>query len=100
MKHCCKYLCGLRYKIRMMGIPLEHCCFIYGDNKSVLFNTTIPDSTLKRKHRSIAYHFVREGSLVQETNGEPCIYQLMIIVLIFAQRVYLTVLIEREKFDI
>ena len=61
MKHCCEYLRGLRYKIRMMGIPMEHCCFVYGDNKSVLYNTTLPDSTLKKKHHSIAYHYVREG---------------------------------------
>ena len=34
---------------------------IYGDNQSVLANTTIPDSTLKKKSQSIAYHFVHEG---------------------------------------
>lgn len=66
MKHCCEYLKGLRYKIRMMGIPLEHCCFIYGDNKSVLYNTTLPDSTLKKKSHSIAYHYVREGCATDE----------------------------------
>ena len=61
MKHTCEYLRGLRYKIRMMGIPIEHCCYIYGDNKSVLYNTTLPESTIKQKSHSIAYHFVREG---------------------------------------
>ena len=35
--------------------------YIQGDNKSVLCNTSIPDSTLKKKSQSIAYHFVREG---------------------------------------
>ena len=35
--------------------------FIYGDNQSVLYNTTLPDSALKKKSQSIAYHFVREG---------------------------------------
>ena len=44
-----------------MGIPCELPTFIYGDNQSVLANTTIPDSTLKKKSNSIAYHFVREG---------------------------------------
>ena len=34
---------------------------IAGDNQSVLANITIPDSTLKKKSQSIAYHFVREG---------------------------------------
>ena len=45
----------------MMGIPVDGPAYIFGDNKSVLANTTIPDSTLKKKSQSIAYHFVREG---------------------------------------
>ena len=61
MKQCCEYLRGLRYKLRMMGIPVTGPSFIRGDNQSVLANTTIPDSTLKKKSQSIAYHFIREG---------------------------------------
>ena len=61
MKQCCEYLRGLRYKLRMMGIPIIGPCYIQGDNKSVLANTTEPGSTLKKKSQSIAYHFVREG---------------------------------------
>ena len=45
----------------MMGIPVEGPTCIYGDNQSVLANTTIPDSTLKKKSQSIVYHYVREG---------------------------------------
>jgi hypothetical protein len=66
MKQCCEYIRGLRYKLRMMGIPCEGPAYIYGDNQSVLANTTIPDSTLKKKSQSIAYHFVREGSARDE----------------------------------
>ena len=44
-----------------MGIPCEGPAYIEGDNQSVLANTTIPDSTLKKKSQSIAYHFIREG---------------------------------------
>ena len=62
MKQCCEYLHGLRYKLRMMGIPIDGPSYIYGDNQSVLANTTIPESTLKKKSQSIAYHFVREGA--------------------------------------
>ena len=43
-----------------MGIPVEGPMCIYGDNESVLANTTKPDSTLKKKSQSIAYHFVHE----------------------------------------
>ena len=40
MKQCCEYICGLRYKLRMMGISCDDLTFIYGDNQSVLANTT------------------------------------------------------------
>jgi len=66
MKHCCEYLRGLRYKLRMMGIPVNNPCFIYGDSQSVLWNTTVPESTLKKKSDSIAYHMVREGAARDE----------------------------------
>ena len=62
MKHLCEYLKGLRYKLRMMGIPVLGPAYVQGDNQSVLANTTIPESTLKKKNQSIAYHFVREGA--------------------------------------
>ena len=60
MKICCEYIRSLRYKLRMMGIPFSNPVFIYGDNGSVLWNTTITDSTLKNKSNSIAFNFVRE----------------------------------------
>ena len=66
MKQCCEYIRGLRYRLRMMGIPCEGPTYIYGDNQSVLANTSIPDSTLKKKSQSIAYHFVREGAARDE----------------------------------
>ena len=52
--------------MRMMGIAVNGPTYIYGDNQSVLFNTTIPESTLKRKSQSICYHFVREGCAKDE----------------------------------
>ena len=66
MKQLCEYLRGMRYKLRMMGIPVEGPVFIQGDNQSVLASTTIPESTLKKKSQSIAYHLVREGSARDE----------------------------------
>ena len=61
MKQFCKYLRGFVYKLRMMGIPCEGPAYIEADNQSVLANTTIPDSTLKKKSQSIAFHMIREG---------------------------------------
>ena len=61
MKQATEYVQGLRYKLRMMGIKVDEPTFVFGDNKSVLCNTTAPESTLKKKSNAIAYHFVQEG---------------------------------------
>ena len=61
MKLATEYVRGLRYKLRMMGIPVTEPAFVFGDNQSVLCNTTDPASTLKKKSHSLAFHHVREG---------------------------------------
>ena len=40
MKSCCKYLRGLHYKLQMMGIPVGFPSFVFGDNQSVLVNSS------------------------------------------------------------
>lgn len=52
---------GLRYRLRMMGIPLEGPTNMFCDNSGVVANTTAPESTLKKKHNAINYHRVREA---------------------------------------
>ena len=51
----------MRYKLRMLGVRVEGSCILYGDNNSMILNTTTPSSMIKKKHNSIAYHRVREG---------------------------------------
>ena len=62
IKQCYEYIRGLRYRLRMMGIPVEDNNFIYCDNQSVVINVSLPDSTLKKKINSTAYHFFCDGS--------------------------------------
>jgi hypothetical protein len=52
---------GLRYKLAMMGIPLDGPAHMCVDNMSVVHNTSRPESTLKKKSNSIAYHYVQEN---------------------------------------
>ena len=52
---------GLRYKLRVMGVPLSGPTYVYGDNMSVIHNTQRPESTLNKKSKSIAYHACRES---------------------------------------
>jgi hypothetical protein len=47
---------GLRYKLRMMGIPIDNAMSIYCNNEAVVKSTTAPESTLKKKHNAICYH--------------------------------------------
>ena len=57
---------SLRYKLQMMGVELTGPAFIYGDNMSVIHNTSNPTSTLKKKLNSVCYHFVRESAAMGE----------------------------------
>ncbi len=52
---------AIRYKLRMFSIPIDGPANIFCDNKSVVTNRTVPDSTLKKKHNAITYHQVREA---------------------------------------
>jgi hypothetical protein len=67
MKHGIEMLRGLRYKIRMMGIPLSGPTYIYGDNKSQVTNSSRPESTLKKKCNSICHHAIHESVAMDET---------------------------------
>ena len=51
----------MRYKFRMLGIKLEPQTMMLGDNMSVVLNTTIPSSALKKKHLACSYHRIREA---------------------------------------
>ena len=57
---------ALRYKLRMMGVPLSGPAYVYGDNMSVIYNTQSPESQLKKKSNQICYHAVRESVAMGE----------------------------------
>jgi Reverse transcriptase (RNA-dependent DNA polymerase) len=72
LKACTEAIIHLRYKLRMFGIPLcreppseQHPdgidlpAYVFCDNQSVVKNSTHIESTLNKKHSSLAYHFIR-----------------------------------------
>jgi hypothetical protein len=60
MKVCIEMITGLRYKLRMMGVPLDdEPSKIFCDNSSVVLNSSEFASTLSKKHNSVAYHMTR-----------------------------------------
>ena len=61
MKNAVELIESLRYKLRMFGVPIDGPTNIFCDNEAVDKNTTLSESTLKKKHHSIAYHRCREA---------------------------------------
>jgi hypothetical protein len=61
LKTAIDHIDALRYKLRMFGIPLNGPTSVFCDNESVVKSAVYSESTLKRKHTSIAYHRCREA---------------------------------------
>jgi len=61
LKTAIDHIDGLRYKLRMFGIPINGPTSVFCDNESVVINATHCESPLRRKHTSIAYHCCREA---------------------------------------
>jgi hypothetical protein len=70
MKNVIKTCCGLRYKLKMMGVTLGGPTFVYGDNMYVILNTQLPEYILKKSSNSICYHEISESDAMGESiNG-------------------------------
>ena len=52
---------ALRYQLAMPGCRVEDTSLLVGDNMAVILNTTVPSSSIKKKHQSCNYHKVRES---------------------------------------
>ena len=53
-------------RIEMMGVKIDGPTYMYGDNMSVIHNTSKPESVSKKKSNFICYHFVREAVAKRE----------------------------------
>ena len=62
MRQAIEMIKALKYKLSMFGIEvLENETKVFGDNNSVIINTSVPESTLKKKHHSVNFNYVREA---------------------------------------
>ena len=59
-KIACEMAIDIRYRLRMLGVPVVGSCLMFGDNQSMVTNVTTPGSSLKKRSLAIAYHKVRE----------------------------------------
>ena len=58
----------IRYVLRSIGVPIEGPSIMFGDNKSVVKSTMIPNSSLKRKSLLLAFHSIREAIVANIIN--------------------------------
>jgi Reverse transcriptase (RNA-dependent DNA polymerase) len=50
----------LRATLRYLGAPVSETSYMFGDNQAVVSHSTIPHSSLNKRHNALAYHRVRE----------------------------------------
>jgi hypothetical protein len=62
MRVACDLIVALRIKLRYFGVPLNGPANMLCNNQGVVKNTSIPESTLTKKHNSINYHIVWEAA--------------------------------------
>ena len=86
LRICKELIVALRYKLRMFGVPIEGPTNVFCDNRGVVRNASIPESTLMKKHNAINYHAVQEAAAagiirVGKEDGETNIADLLTKVL-------------------
>ncbi len=104
MKTGVEALRGIRYKLRMMGIPIDGATHIYGDSMSVINNTSKPKSVLKKKNNAVCYHTVRESvamgeSLTTHIDGDENPADLLTKIICGGKRRYIVNNILHDVYD-
>ena len=57
-KTATEQIIDLRHTLRYLGVAIKN---FFGDNRSVVTSSTLPHSTLGKRHNILAYHRVREA---------------------------------------
>ena len=73
MNQAAEMLKGMTYKLRMFGIKImDNETNIFGDNNSVILNSSVRESRLNKKHHSRNYNYVQEAV----ASGMSLVYKL------------------------
>ena len=51
----------IRTTLRYFGVPIRDKSYMFGDNRSVVTSSTIPNSTISKRHHLASYHRVSEA---------------------------------------
>ena len=59
MEICSEAIIGVRFKLRIFGVPINTAANILCDNEAIVNSSTKLESKLHKKHSSVAYHATR-----------------------------------------
>ena len=60
-KTATEQIIDLRHSLGYLSVPIKTKSYLFGDNRSVVTSSTLPHSTLGKRHCILAYHQVREA---------------------------------------
>ena len=60
-KTATEQIIDLRHTLRYLGVPIKTKSYLFGGNRSVVTSSTLPHSTLGKRHNILGYHRVREA---------------------------------------
>jgi hypothetical protein len=60
-KQAVEQIMAMRTTLRYLGVEVHGPTFLFGDNGSVVTNSSVPESPLRKRHQALAYHFTREA---------------------------------------
>jgi hypothetical protein len=46
----------LQTTLQCLGVPVNHKSYMFGDNQAVVMNSSIPHSSLNKRHNALSYH--------------------------------------------
>ena len=55
------HVVGLLNNLQWLGVPIQGPAILFGDNEAMVKNVSLPSSSLKKRHNSIACHHCREA---------------------------------------
>ena len=55
-KTATEQIIDLRHTLRYVGVPLKMKSYLFGDNRLVVTSSTLPHSTLGKRHNLLVYH--------------------------------------------
>ena len=61
VKTATEQIMDIRQTLRYLGAPITTKSFLFGDNRSAVTSSTLPHSTLAKRHNILAFHRVREA---------------------------------------